>query len=621
MPAQIPIANGRNSLRHSGQSAMALREARIAAKWPTHHHNAALAKIATKYLPAPETAGIPVSGSTGRPAFKNKKPTTPKREPGRAIKIAPKIARIAANTTATMPPRWRTESRWAMMPWGTMRAERVEVTIQRSYEVGIAFERQVISDRLVIAAAALTFCATRFWWALNNSFWPAAVLIDCRQVAVLVAAIMLVLAVNARRLGVLVVLGSVGLAILGSSGATYSWGHAEPRNIGAYSGIAIIRSDPEPYRVLQRVVLEIDGERFETYASGLPGSRLRQRLMGESVFVSGTRAGMRVEKIKWMAPRHVVGSFTVSAVSEQFSYGAPLYRSANRIRRALSRTAATMPSSDAALFLGLIIGDDREQPTAMRDAFRAAGLSHLVAVSGQNVAFVLVVVSPLLRRLRTWWQFIATLGTLSWFVVLTRIEPSVLRAVTMAGLAAFGFARGRELSPLRILSFAIIGLLVIDPMLAWSIGFAMSVGATAGLVVLTPQLAMLFKRRGLRKWCIQPLATTLGAQLGVMPISAFVFHNAPVLGIIANLLAVPIAGLIMLVGLPIGLLSAALPLPLVRVAMLPMLLAVRWVWWVAVVAQRAAPGQWLNIGGWLALLLLAATWLRRYPLDSTDMSK
>lgn len=493
--------------------------------------------------------------------------------------------------------------------------------MDQSYELAPAPERHVLSDRLVIAAAVFAFCATRYWWLAKRALPFGDPLLENRLVAAGSGALLIVFAVNLRRLRVLVAVGAVGLILVGGSGAAYAWGHAHPRTVGSYSGIAIIRSDPERYRAAQRVVLEIEGERFETYAFGSPGGRLRSRLMGESVYVSGTRTGLRSEQTKWLAPRHVVGSFTVTAVSEQFGYGAPLYRSANRIRRVLLRTAATMPKSEASLFLGLIIGDDRAQPIAMREAFRAAGLSHLVAVSGQNVAFVLVVVSPLLKRLRTWWQFVATLGTLSWFVVLTRIEPSVLRAVTMAGLAAFGFARGRELSPLRILSFSIMGLIAIDPMLAWSIGFAMSVGATAGLVVLTPHIAKLLKRRGLRNWCIQPLATTLGAQLGVMPISALIFHNGPVLGIFANLLAVPIAGLIMLVGLPVGLISAALPLPLVRVVMWPMLLAVRWVWWVASVTQRAALGQWLNIACWVALIALAAKWWRRYPRRSTDMAK
>jgi competence protein ComEC len=270
-----------------------------------------------------------------------------------------------------------------------------------------------------------------------------------------------------------------------------------------------------------------------------------------------------------------------------------------------------MPDTDSSLFLGLIIGDDRNQPESMRAAFRSAGLSHLVAVSGQNVAFVLIALSPLLSRLRTWWRLAATLGALGWFGLLTRIEPSVLRAATMAALAAFGFARGLKVSGKNLLACAVTGLIVIDPMLAWSVGFLMSVGATAGLIAIAPRLSRQFTQVGIPIWCAQPLAVTIGAQLGVMPISVLVFHSAPVVGIFANLLAVPVAGFVMLAGLPLGLLSAVLPDQLIAVVMLPMVVAVRWVWWVAVVAERVSPHGLLNIACWMALAVCGMERWRR----------
>ena len=355
-------------------------------------------------------------------------------------------------------------------------------------------------------------------------------------------------------------------------------------------------------------MLELNGQRFETLAYGSSGRRLSGRLMGELVWVEGTRSGARPDRIRWLAPRHVVGVLTLTSVSEQWSPGAPLYRSANRIRRVLIRSADVMPEQEASLFLGLIIGDDRNQSETMRMAFRAAGLSHLVAVSGQNVAFVLIALSPFLRRLRTWWRFVATLGVLGWFVVLTRIEPSVLRAAAMSTLAAFGFARGLRVSPRDILACAVFGLLFLDPMLAWSIGFVMSVAATVGLIEITPRILRLFTKMRLPTWCGQPLAVTLGAQLGVMPISIAVFHNAPVVGVVANLVAVPVAGLVMLMGLPLGLVSAVLPEQLIVVVMAPMMLAVRWVWWVAVLAQRVSPHGIWNIAGWLALAIPGVAW-------------
>ena len=84
----------------------------------------------------------------------------------------------------------------------------------------------------------------------------------------------------------------------------------------------------------------------------------------------------------------------------------------------------------------IVFGDDRGQSELEQFRFRASGLGHLTAVSGQNVAFVLVAASPLLRRLRLRWRWAATVALLGWFAVVTRLEPSVLRAVAMSAVAA-----------------------------------------------------------------------------------------------------------------------------------------------------------------------------------------
>lgn len=479
--------------------------------------------------------------------------------------------------------------------------------MNQSYEIGNATARHELSEHFVVIGACLIFIATRWSWIFAQVF-P---FIGHRAISLFVACALIVVATRSRTTHMCVVAFAFAFVFIGASGAEEAWRHATTSSLGLYRGPAMVRSDPEHFYGGQRVVLEISDKRYEAIAYGSPGRRLRPRLMGETVWVEGTRSSVRPDRIQWLAPRHVVGTLTLTSVSEQWSFGSLLYRSVNRIRRVLIRSADVMPDSEASLFLGLIIGDDRNQPESMRHAFRSAGLSHLVAVSGQNVAFVLIALSPLLRRLRTWWRFAATLGALVWFVLLTRIEPSVLRASTMAALAAFCFARGLKVSPRNLLACAVIGLVVIDPMLAWSIGFLMSVGATAGLIELAPRFSRLFTQFGMPVWCAQPLAVTIGAQLGVMPISVAVFHSAPVVGIVANLLAVPVAGFVMLAGLPLGLLSTVLPDQMIAAVMWPMVLAVRWVWWVAVLAERVSPRGVLNVVGWMALSIFGVTQWRR----------
>ena len=150
-------------------------------------------------------------------------------------------------------------------------------------------------------------------------------------------------------------------------------------------------------------------------------------------------------------------------------------------------------------------------------------------------------------------------------MVLTRAEPSVLRAGTMAALAALAFAIGTEREPPRLLASAVVVLLLVDPLLVRSVGFWLSVGATAGVTVIGPPLRRRLSGLGP---LATPLAMTAAAQLGVLVPSVLVFGQITVIGIVANLVAVPVAGLVMLYGLPASLVAGAVP-ALRGVLMLP----------------------------------------------------
>jgi competence protein ComEC len=138
----------------------------------------------------------------------------------------------------------------------------------------------------------------------------------------------------------------------------------------------------------------------------------------------------------------------------------------------------------------------------------------------------------------------------------------------------------------------------------------MSGCATAGLIVLTPKIAQILPGP---TWLVGALSTTLGAQLGVMPITLTIFGSAPVVAIFTNLLAVPIAGAVMLVGLPMGLIVGAfahvgIMSPVCTVLMIPITYAVRWVWWVAVVGREIQPGGVANAALWLLVACSAISW-------------
>jgi competence protein ComEC len=236
----------------------------------------------------------------------------------------------------------------------------------------------------------------------------------------------------------------------------------------------------------------------------------------------------------------------------------------------------------------------------MLQRFRSGGLSHLTAVSGQNVALILAVATPLIRKLAPGAQVVSTLLIIGWFVLITRSEPSILRAGVMAAIAVIASSRGRRVDPVRVLSMAVIALIMVDPLLSASVGFHLSVGATFGVISIGPLVTSILPSP---KVFSVPIGVTLGAQLGVLIPALAVFQRAPLVALPANLLAVPVAGIVMMVGLPVAIIASLFP-PLAQIMLPPIELGVWWVDIVARIAQRVEPAS--PIPGIVASLVVAA---------------
>jgi ComEC/Rec2-related protein len=136
------------------------------------------------------------------------------------------------------------------------------------------------------------------------------------------------------------------------------------------------------------------------------------------------------------------------------------------------------------------------------------------------------------------------------FCAMTRFEPSVLRAGAMSGLALLAAFVGRPVSGLRLLALAIAGLVLIDPFLVHSLGFGLSCGASAGILLLAGPLARRLPGPGFVR---EPLAVTAAAQVGVAPIALPAFGSLPLAALPANLVAAPAAAALSLWGLAAGL--------------------------------------------------------------------
>jgi competence protein ComEC len=249
------------------------------------------------------------------------------------------------------------------------------------------------------------------------------------------------------------------------------------------------------------------------------------------------------------------------------------------------------------LFAGLVYGDDSQQPPAMVERFRGSGLAHLTAVSGQNVAFVLAVVAPMLTRLRRWSRLTMTLLVLIWFATMTRLEPSVVRAVTMAGISASVLAIGGRFKAWQVLATTCVALLLIDPFLMWSVGWWLSVGGSSGLILLSSRIRSALECCGLKNhpWVLNWVVPSLAAQLGVLPIIVLVFGWPSAMSIPCNLLAVPIAGVVMLIGIPVALCAGFVPNAVAEIVMWPLGIGVKWIDTVAALGHHLNPPDWLDV--------------------------
>lgn len=454
-----------------------------------------------------------------------------------------------------------------------------------------------VSDRWIIAAALGTTIGAL--WVPEVSWWWGAV------------AAVAGLATGAR------VLIPAGLLVLGAASMGAHVAALEAASGGGFDGEVLLVADPH-WRAGALVVpfsAAMEGERFrwEGWARGPVAWAIEDAAMGERWRLSAIATPAKDSDREFMWPRHLAGSAQITA-AQFIDGGAAPYRFANRLRGLVGESGASLSQRDAALLAGFVYGDDRGQLPEVVHDFRATSLTHLLAVSGSNVAFVLLLFAPLLARLRPLLRLGAVGLLLAQFAVLTRGEPSVLRACVLATLAVGAHAVGRRASAPRLLATAVIVLLLIDPLLVRSVGFQLSVAATAAIVLGAGRVARLLWGP---PWLRLALAATLTAQAGVLPVQLAVFGSLPLASIPANVLAGPVAGPAMVWGLVGGLAGGLAGEEVAAIMHLPTRVMLGWV---ATVARRGADLGWpsvepTEVGGIVAVAVacaVAGLWARRH---------
>ena len=245
-----------------------------------------------------------------------------------------------------------------------------------------------------------------------------------------------------------------------------------------------------------------------------------------------------------------------------------------RIRKAL---AQVYTDDVAGLLSAISFGDRQSLPDAVREDYKAVGLSHMLAVSGLHLSVVTEMLYRLFRRLRLRKRLASAISIVfvMLFMALTGFSASVMRAGLMTILVLCARLVFREADGLNSIGFAVLTMVLIEPYAVWDIGLQLSVSATLGLLVILPSWQMSWdatfeERFGhiADRWLVQLYRRTVKSLL--VSASAMVVTLVPVLwhyrGLslltpLANLLILPLANLLVPIGLVWGLLVTVCPLP------------------------------------------------------------
>jgi len=298
----------------------------------------------------------------------------------------------------------------------------------------------------------------------------------------------------------------------------------------------------------------------------------------------------------------------------------------NRITSSLKRNLAPI---QAALAGGFLIGETRGIPKTVYNMFRDSGTLHLLAVSGSNVALVLLFTAGVLRpfKLSRTKRYLLLLLCIIVFAELSYEEPSVIRASVMAGLVIIAGLMQRRYDLNNIIAAAAVIILLVNPAQLYDVGFQLSFVTAWCLIFAVPrvlQTVTAYQRRWWYRWLAFPFLVSLVAQLASAPVIAFHFGRIPAISVLANLVIVPLVSLAVIAILVMLLTDLIWPLAGLAVGSLVNDLLAAVVWCLQLMGGENMPvittGRWLTgpVGIWMVLLaygvLLAGVLsLRRRP--------
>ncbi len=246
-----------------------------------------------------------------------------------------------------------------------------------------------------------------------------------------------------------------------------------------------------------------------------------------------------------------------AATGGQFWFQRGLFRLRQQAYDFINRS---IPQPEAALLAGILLGLDDDIPPSLMEAFRETGTSHIIAISGFNIAILAGLFGMFTRRLLPPLPAaVAAVAGIAVYSLMVGGQASVVRAAIMGGMGLFGHVLGRRQSGLNSLAFTGAVMCLFNPLLPWDAGFQLSFSATLGLVLFAEplqesfiRLAERFVAAGTARRLAGPVGEyflfTLAAQVTTLPVLVATFGRLSLSGLLANPLILPLQPAVMILG-------------------------------------------------------------------------
>ena len=372
---------------------------------------------------------------------------------------------------------------------------------------------------------------------------------------------------------------------------------------------AVVRSDPivrigkirGSAKLPDQQSFLISVDKFDKYRIRLP-MRL-QAPIGQR-FLPGEHFTAEVKIIKSKERKVAALAVTTSELTITKSAN-PLLKFTNKIRASFREL---IPTGDAgSLIPGLILGDTSLQSAEFASKMRRVGFSHLTAVSGANFAlvagFILWIMQFLLRKIKS--RLWVTAFVLLFFIILVRPTPSVLRAAVMASVLLIAKYRGDRSLGLPALGTAIATLILLDPFQAIDPGFALSVLATAGILLLSPKLTEFLSTKIRWRVAAEAIAIPISATIFCTPVIVALSGELSLISILANVLASPVIAPITVIGFIAAIFASIAPM-LASLLIASTLPPAAWIVWLCNTGSNFPVLQFSSFIFFLLLLIVLA---------------